>query len=88
MVGLAMIATMESALAGLQMGHLALLRIQTKFDEGKAFQANGRLVLIEALALVSAAAKAQGEAFEPHRNLRTIIRNNYHEAEGVENERR
>ena len=53
MMGLAMIATVETALAGFQMGRLALLEMQTKLDGRNAMQANGRLILIEALALLS-----------------------------------
>jgi hypothetical protein len=73
MMGLAMIATVETALAGLQMGRLALLEMQTKLDGRNAMQANGRLILIEALALLSyATIEAHGKTFEPHRKLRTI----------------
>jgi hypothetical protein len=60
-------------LAGFQMGRPALLDMQTKPDEGNAIQANGRLILIEALALLSyVTIEAHGKTFEPHRKLRTI----------------
>jgi hypothetical protein len=82
-----MIAKMETALAGLRMGRLAVLGMQTKLVEGNAIQANG-LILIEALALLSyATTEAHGKIFEPHRKLRTIIRNNYSEPAAAENER-
>jgi hypothetical protein len=87
MLGSAIITTMELALTGLQIGRLALLGMRANFEESKAVQANGRLMLLEGLALLTAATEGHGSPVESHGNLRAIIRKNYARKEEMENER-
>jgi hypothetical protein len=87
MLGSLLIATIDWALTGLQVGRLTLLGMQTNFDGGRAVQANGRLVLLEGLTLLTAATDGRASLVGSYDNLRAIIRNNHFGTDGVENER-